>query len=527
MNDCAIIIMFTYNTRNAFHYGEFFRRFYARCRGAVQATRSSLALFPDSDASNPLLPKLSPDLNTSGLKKRPAKASSGSHIMGSEVQNGEPKLPDVVVKVGAAGCQPSLPVAKETHLSVGSQIVIPFFIAGLGMVIAGIYLDIVQGWKVFKDVPEIIVLVPALLGLKGNLEMTLASRLSTEANLGNMDDGKEQWSMIVGNLTLVQCQAIVVGLLSSVMAVVMVAGMRQEFDIDHTLFLCACSILTASVASFLLGLITAAVIVISRRFKINPDNVATPIAGSLGDITSLILLSLVATYLYEIMENSVVYSVTIICGYVMVMPLWFWIAKNNKYTNAVLYNGWAPVIIAMLISTFGGLILDTMVNTFNGVAVFQPVINGVGGNLVSIQASRLSTALHKEGELGALPASCDVCISPWKMFFSKAPYAVTARVLIFLMFPGHLIFTYFIYYLNPDSFPYSGFFVLAYLTASFLQVTVLLILAYILTHWFWSRNINPDNSTIPYLTAIGDLLGIILLGLAFQFLYLIDKVDKQ
>lgn len=53
-------------------------------------------------------------------------------------------------------------------------------------------------------VPEIIILIPSLLGLKGNLEMTLASRLSTEANLGHMDDPKEQWSMILGNLTLVQ-----------------------------------------------------------------------------------------------------------------------------------------------------------------------------------------------------------------------------------------------------------------------------------------------------------------------------------
>lgn len=500
---------------------------FRRCRGAVRATRSSLALFPGSDANNPLLPKLSPDLNSSGLKKRLAKASSGSHIMGSEVQNGEPRLPDVVVKVGAAGCQPSSPTIRETHYTVGSQIVIPFFIAGMGMVLAGIYLDIVQTWKVFKEVPEIIVLVPALLGLKGNLEMTLASRLSTEANLGNMDDGKEQWSMIVGNLTLVQCQAIVVGLLSSVMAVVMVAGMRQEFDIDHTLFLCACSILTASVASFVLGLITAAVIVVSRRYKINPDNVATPIAGSLGDITSLILLSLVATYLYDVLENSVVYSVTIICGYIMVMPLWFWIAKNNKYTNVVLYTGWAPVIIAMLISTFGGLILDTMVNLYNGVAVFQPVINGVGGNLVSIQASRLSTALHKEAELGTLPPTSHICVSPWNMFFSKATYAVTARVLVFLMFPGHIIFAYFIYYVNPESSPFSLYFLFVYLTAAFLQVTTLLFLAYILTHWFWSQGINPDNSTIPYLTAIGDLLGIILLGLAFQFLYLIDKVDRH
>jgi len=32
---------------------------------------------------------------------------------------------------------------------------------------------------VFKNVTEVFILVPALLGLKGNLEMTLASRLST------------------------------------------------------------------------------------------------------------------------------------------------------------------------------------------------------------------------------------------------------------------------------------------------------------------------------------------------------------
>ena len=37
-----------------------------------------------------------------------------------------------------------------------------------------------QHWDVFKEVSEVFILVPALLGLKGNLEMTLASRLSTQ-----------------------------------------------------------------------------------------------------------------------------------------------------------------------------------------------------------------------------------------------------------------------------------------------------------------------------------------------------------
>lgn len=43
---------------------------------------------------------------------------------------------------------------------------------------------ILQHWDVFKQVTEVFILVPALLGLKGNLEMTLASRLSTAVSAG-------------------------------------------------------------------------------------------------------------------------------------------------------------------------------------------------------------------------------------------------------------------------------------------------------------------------------------------------------
>lgn len=57
---------------------------------------------------------------------------------------------------------------------------------------------------VFKDIGNLIILIPPILGLKGNLDMCLASRLSTQANLGTMSSTSELIKMIVGNIAIVQ-----------------------------------------------------------------------------------------------------------------------------------------------------------------------------------------------------------------------------------------------------------------------------------------------------------------------------------
>jgi len=43
----------------------------------------------------------------------------------------------------------------------------------------------------------------------------------------------------------------------------------------------------------------------------------------------------------------------------------------------------------------------------------------------------------------------------------------------------------------------------------------------------WSRAINPDNSAIPYLTALGDLLGTAFLAMAFHILFIIGDKDSD
>lgn len=98
-------------------------------------------------------------------------------------------------------------------------------------------------------------------------------------------------------------------------------------------------------------------------------------------------------------------------------PVWGYVAAKNPFTKEVLNYGWSPVISAMLISSIGGLILDYTISSYKGIAVFQLVINGVGGNLVAVQASRISTALHKQHNSG-VHKLITVCISPFEAFLA-------------------------------------------------------------------------------------------------------------
>ena len=56
---------------------------------------------------------------------------------------------------------------------------------------------------------------------------------------------------------------------------------------------------------------------------------------------------------------------------------------------------------------------------------------------------------------------------------------------------------------------------IAYLFSSLLQVFLLLYIAEIIITLMWSKGIDPDNSSIPYLTALGDLFGTLFLYVAF------------
>nr|XP_056716121.1 solute carrier family 41 member 3 isoform X1 [Euleptes europaea] len=420
-----------------------------------------------------------------------------------------------------------VPMAKpqeESALSIGLQVLLPYLLAGVGMVLAGMVLDYVQHWEVFKTITEVFILVPALLGLKGNLEMTLASRLSTAANTGQLDDPHEQWKMATCNLALIQTQATVVGLLAAVVAVLFKAIAKGYVELNQAAMLCASSVTTAFIAALSLGLVMIGVIVGARKVGINPDNVATPIAASLGDLITLSLLAGISSTLFKYIDVS--YLSPLICAvFIVMIPLWVAIAKQSPPIAEVLKSGWQPVIVAMSISSIGGLILNKTVTqpNFEGMAIFTPVINGVGGNLVAIQASRISTFLHFWSMPGVLPYKMrQQWPNPCTTFFASGVNSKSARVLILLVIPGHLVFLYTIHVLQGGHIALTFSFVSFYLIAAFLQVGILLYVADLIVRLMWRKGLDPDNFSIPYLTALGDLLGTGLLALCFLLVWIIN-----
>ena len=176
--------------------------------------------------------------------------------------------------------------------------------------------------------------------------MTLASRLSTHANLGHMDKSADRRNMVIGNWALVQCQSSTVGCLAPLIALAISYINPDENDIltkNEIILLMTASVLTANVANLILSTFMFLVIFICRKVQINPDNViysmtnrqivliksflflnkqvSTPIAASLGDFLTMTLLAYISKILFTCIDKPIL-QLSILTFLVMLIPLY-------------------------------------------------------------------------------------------------------------------------------------------------------------------------------------------------------------
>ena len=78
----------------------------------------------------------------------------------------------------------------------------------------------------------------------------------------------------------------------------------------------------------------------------------------------------------------------------MFVPLLFYIARSNRFTKSSIVTGWVAILSAIVVEQPGGLVMASAFERYPTISTIQPLVNGIGSNLVAIQTSRMSTYLH-------------------------------------------------------------------------------------------------------------------------------------
>ncbi|KAJ1030425.1 hypothetical protein NDA16_001334 [Ustilago loliicola] len=461
----------------------------------------------------------------------------------------------------------------------------------LSLIFSGELLVHLARWPVFQKVDKLFILIPILLNMKGNLEMNLSLRMSTSANIGELDVRRTRETLIKGNLALLQVQALIVSMFAGVLAFVLgvvtpdpqvegpvktplpttphqtpesaliqgivrsafsavtlrnrrrslapASGLQKRRIIHHHpkpptdpalrlrngyfefVLVIATGMLSASLSSAVLGSFMCALVVIVRRAGANPDNIASPLAASLGDLTTLTLLGLLASALVHF-EGTFLATV-ILAAMAVACIASFIVTYRNAYVRELLTSGWVPLLVAMFISSGAGLVLDNFVGRYEGFALLAPVISGLPGACAAIFASRITTALHSGKGATLLRASSKA----GNMGGLRGILASTRSVLAIPPIEGWLvplslltmgvgIKTVFIVLIRASGqMTFGWIFAMTFIGASVAANMFALYLAHVICLVLWSRDYDPDIYCLPFVSSIVDVVGQSLLVMTF------------
>ena len=178
----------------------------------------------------------------------------------------------------------------ENYTSVKSIVreALPFeLIYTVGGVFAGIIL--VQMTDQIEMIPGLLVLVPAILGMRGNISCTLGSRLGRAIHLGLIDKierNPELIGNVTGSLTLSLIMSIVLGILAHLFTIAL--GMQSA----GIIVLVAIAVFAGVLSGIILSAIAVVITIGAFRRGLDPDNITTPALGTLGDIVTMYMIFL-------------------------------------------------------------------------------------------------------------------------------------------------------------------------------------------------------------------------------------------
>ncbi|UCF13452.1 MAG: magnesium transporter [Thermoplasmatales archaeon] len=158
-------------------------------------------------------------------------------------------------------------------------------VCGIGGIVAGNTLGAMV--SIFKDIPGLIVVIPAVIALRGNISTALGSRLGSAYHLGIIDANnlwnEELKQNIIGSLVLSFLMTFIIGVLAYASSLVL----NVQPD---PVKLIAIVVLAGVLSGLILTLLTIIIIYFVFKRGYDPDNITGPALATFGDVFSMLCI---------------------------------------------------------------------------------------------------------------------------------------------------------------------------------------------------------------------------------------------
>jgi len=156
---------------------------------------------------------------------------------------------------------------------------------GLGAIVAGSTLGVMT--DLLKEIPGLIVIIPAIIALRGNISTAFGSRLGSAYHLGVIDAdnlwNEELKQNIIGSLMLSFLVSIIIGILAYVSSILMKVY-------PNPVKLISIVLIAGIISGIILTLLTISIIYLVFKRGYDPDNITGPALATFGDIITMLCI---------------------------------------------------------------------------------------------------------------------------------------------------------------------------------------------------------------------------------------------
>ena len=360
--------------------------------------------------------------------------------------------------------------------------------------VAGLTLAHITG--TLEELPGLIVLIPAAVGMKGTIFGAIGARLGTANVAGLLEPTLRPGSVLQRNVYVAVVTTFSSALWLAVLSVLASAAFGEP---SISLWrLATVSIVGGAIGSGLILMITLALSVLSSRRGWDLDSVSTPMVTALGDMTTLPSLFL-ATFLLHSDLIAVPAAVISIAVALYAAVRSYTVA--DRVIRRIVLEMTAVILLTPILDVLAGSLLrarqDQLVAVPVLLALIPPFVSqagALGGIFASRTASKLQIGVITARGLPEIPALVDASIVS---ALSLAVFAMVGVVAFVLGVATDLV-----------GMPSFQALVGGTILSGLVVTPITLVASYYLAIGTFRFGLDPDNQSVPIITSAMDLAGV-------------------